>query len=139
MRALDSKKINERRLRVRNSHRGRRRDSSSSGEWRKDKERSPANEGVEVELVEDSSGAKFSLSDEDTKAIRGNVLKGCVRLHLAVKYSTANLRCRLCKEMFNSLFSFNKHSCTLSLMDKISATIDNFLGESNGSKRKSGD
>ena len=125
MKFLDSKEISGRRLRVRNSHRGRR-DSSSSGEWRKNKGQSPAGRD------DDSGRTKFSLSDEDTKAIRGNVLKGCVRLHLAVKYSTDSTRCRICNEMFNSLTSFNQHPCPLSLMDRISATIENFLGESGG-------
>ena len=129
MKALDSKEINGRRLRVRNSHRGRR-DSSSSGECRKDKEVSLA------ERDDDSGSAQFSWSDEDTKEIRSKVLKGCVRLHLAVKYSPHSTRCRLCNEMFNSLISFNKHSCTLSLMDRISATINNFLRDSIESKRE---
>ena len=129
MKFLDSKEISGRRLRVRNSHRGRR-DSSSSGEWRRDKKGGTNDEG---------GRAKFSLSDEDTKAVRSNVLKGCVRLHLAVKYSTDSTRCRLCNEMFNSLKSFNMHPCTLSLMDRISATIEKFLGESGGSKRQSGE
>lgn len=132
MRALDSKEISGRRLRVRNSHRGRRRDTSSSRESRTDKEQSPPRRDVDG-----GSAKKFSLSDEDSITLRNKVIKGCVRLHLAVNYSTHSTQCRLCNEMFSSLVLFNKHPCTLSLMDRISATIETFIGESIGRKPKS--
>ena len=125
MRALDSKEINGRRLIVRDSRRGRK-DCSSPGEWRKDNDQSPPR------TDDDSGSVKFSLSGEESMTIRNKVLKGCVRLHLAVNYSTRSTQCRLCKEIFHLRVSFNEHPCTLSLMNRISATIDTFIGESNG-------
>lgn len=125
VRALDSKEINGRRLIVRDSRRGRK-DRSSSGEWTKDNEQSPPR------TDNDSGSAKFSLSDEESMTIRNKVLKECVRLHLAFNYSTRSTQCRLCKEIFPARVSFKLHPCTLSLMSRISATIETFIGESNG-------
>ena len=112
MRALDSKEINGRTLKVGDNRRDHRRERSLSRERRRDEEMS------------EIRGRRYSLTDEKTISA---VLKGCVRLHLAVDSVTRSTQCRLCNEIFKERHSFNDHPCALSLKDRISETIETFF------------